>query len=121
MPRGTPRRVTEEAARRGELVAVTVRLERGALEDLRALCRHHYGDRSRSEVIRRAVSLLLAREAVQVLRAHDIDRRRAERAAEEERAIVFARADRDREQAEASLSSALAIANSEREPAGGVG
>lgn len=110
MPVGTPKRVSDEFARRGELVAVTVRLERGVLEDLAVLCRHHYGDRSRSEVIRRAVALLLAREAAQVIRGHDVERRRAEREAEEARAIAFSREQIDAERASATLSEALEIA-----------
>ena len=108
MPQGVPARVSEEFERRGELVRVTVLLERGALEDLQALCSHHYGRQSRSDVVRRAVRALLAREAAQVLRARDIDRRRAERAEEEARAIAVARADRDRDRETATLADALA-------------
>jgi Arc/MetJ-type ribon-helix-helix transcriptional regulator len=104
--------VSEEFERRGELVAVTARLERGALEDLEVLCRHHYGEVSRSEVIRLAVRLLLAREAGQVVRGHEIERRHAEKAAEESRALNLARAQRDQEQAEATLAGALEVAKS---------
>lgn len=110
MPRGTPRRVTDEHQRRGELVRVVLRLERGAVEDLEVLCRHHYGDRSRSAAVRRAVEWLLAREAAQVVRAHELDRRRAEREAEEARAIALSRARRDEERAAATLDGALTIA-----------
>ena len=121
MPAGTPNRVTDEFARRGELVRVTVLVERGVVEDLEVLCRHHYGGESRSAVIRRALRLLVAREAAQVVRAHEIERRRAERAAEEERAIALARTERDAQRAQATLSGALAIAASHIQPTGGVG
>jgi hypothetical protein len=120
MPRGIPRRVTAEFARRGELRSVTVSLEVGALEDLEALCRHHYGDGNRSQVVRRAVTLLLAREAAQVVRAHEIDRRHAEREAEEARAIAIAREQRDQEQELATVKEAVAIAR-RLKPTGGVG
>ncbi len=110
MALGTPSRVTAEFERRSELVAVTVRLERGSVEDLQALCLHHYGHQNRSEVVRLAVRLLLAREAAQVIRSHDIERHRAERAAEEARALAVAREHRDQERAEATLEGALAIA-----------
>jgi Arc/MetJ-type ribon-helix-helix transcriptional regulator len=105
-------RAQTEFDRRGELVSVTVWLERGALEDLTVLCRHHYGEVSRSEVVRLAVRLLLAREAVQVVRGRDIDRRRAERAVEEARALNVARARRDQERTEATLAAALEVARS---------
>jgi hypothetical protein len=110
MPTGVPRRVTEEHARRGELVRVVVLLERGALEDLEVLCRHHYGAETRSAVVRRAVGLLLAREALQVVRGHDVDRRRAERAAEEARALVVSRELRDEQRAAATVEGALRVA-----------
>jgi metal-responsive CopG/Arc/MetJ family transcriptional regulator len=110
MPVGTPRRVSDEFGRRGELVRVTVWLQRGALEDLEVLCRYHYGDRRRSEVVRRAVTALLAREAVQVMRGHEVERRRAERAAEEARAVAVAREDRDVVDQEHELEQALSIA-----------
>jgi Arc/MetJ-type ribon-helix-helix transcriptional regulator len=115
-----PRRVTEEARRRSEPVSVTVLLERGSLEDLDVLCRHHYGDASRSDVVRRAVSTLLAREAAQVIRGHEIDRRHAEKAAEEARAIALAREERDQEQQQTTLAGALAI-SALRNPTGGDG
>jgi hypothetical protein len=115
MPAGTPKRVTDEFERRGELVRVTVRLERGVLEDLQVLCRHHYGDRTRAAVVRRAVGLLLAREAVQVARGYAIERRRAEKSAEEARAIAIAREDRDQEQGAATLAGALRIAGLKRD------
>jgi hypothetical protein len=120
MPTGTPQRVTDEFERRGELVRVTVSLERGALEDLEALCRHHYGAGNRSETVRRAIALLLAREAAQVVRARSIERRHAERAAEQERALLLARDERDRDQTQATLSDALGIAKRNEHPPRGV-
>jgi len=120
VPRGTPRRVAEEFHRRGELVRVTLHLERGTLEDLEVLSRHHYGCASRSEVIRRAVTLMLAREAVQVIRGHGIDRSRAEKAAEEARELAFSAEQRDRQDAAVTLTGALDIAK-HVDPLGDVG
>lgn len=110
MPTGVPKAVIAEFERRGQSVRVTVVLERGVLEDLDALCRHHYGDATRSEVVRRALRLLLAREAAQVMRGHSIDRRRAEKAAEEARALAAAREERDRERESVTLAAALTVA-----------
>jgi metal-responsive CopG/Arc/MetJ family transcriptional regulator len=110
MPRGTPRRVTVEFDRRGELVRVSVLLERGALEDLQALLSARHGQQSRSQAIREAVRLLLAREALQVLRGRAINRRRAQRAAVDARAAAQSREHRDQEDVQRLIEAALRVA-----------
>ena len=112
MPVGVPNRVTREFERRSEPVRVTVVLDRGAIEDLEVLCRHrHGGTVSRSWVVRRAVGMLLAREAEQVIRGREVDRRRERRLAEERRAVRLARAATDQRAVAVTRKKALAIAH----------
>lgn len=118
MPRGLPRRASEEAARRSQLVRVSVRLELGALEDLELLMRYRHPGLSRAAVIREAVTWLRAREAASLVRYRDVDDRRRRRAREEARALALSRQERDQGDAADRLAAALAIA---RGPTKGVG
>ena len=89
---------------------VSVMLERGVIEDLQALLAVRHGRQSRSEVVRRAVQLLLAREALQVIRGHAIDRLRAQREADEQRALSRTREQREQEDEVRLIQAALRIA-----------
>jgi len=93
-----------------ERVRVVLLLDRDALADLDLMIRYRLGPRSRSELVREAISWWRAKNAAWIIRAHAIDERRARLAAEEERAILVARADRDREAAQITLEDARRIA-----------
>jgi hypothetical protein len=118
MPKGTPRRVTQEHERRGELVRVTVQLERGALEDLEVIVRARRRGLTRSAVVAEAVGWLLAREAGALVRERAVEQRRARREHEAARAAAQSREDCDEEDRLATVSKALELAT---EATGAVG
>ncbi|WP_249009663.1 hypothetical protein [Conexibacter sp. DBS9H8] len=88
---------------------MVVYLELGALEDLELLVRDRDPHASRSEIVRQAVSWLRARRAEDLVRLRAVQQRRAAQAAEDARALMLSRQDRDRAQAEDTLTAALAI------------
>lgn len=109
-PRGTPKRVVDEAARRSERVRVVVWLERGQIEDLQVILSVRRGRVTRSAVVREAVGWLLAREANSLVRHRQVAARRRQREAEEARAVRLSRAEREDVEAERVRELALEIA-----------
>jgi hypothetical protein len=91
-----------------EFVRVTVVLERSAVEDLEVMVRYRHRGATRSDVVRHAVMWLRAKEAVWLLRIKASEERAARLAEEERRRLAFDRAERDRQQVEASVSDAVA-------------
>lgn len=119
MATGTPRRVSAEFDRRGELVAVRVWLERGQLEDLELLLRHRGRARTKSAAVREAVAWLLAREAATLVRWRDWEERQRVKEAEERWAIETSREERRRHEEAAMVEEARQIVERHK-PTGGV-
>jgi hypothetical protein len=108
--RGPNADAQQEFERRGELVRSVLWLRRGQIEDLELLVRHRQPGATRSEVVRGAVTWLLAREAMALIRARGIDARKAEVARLEAEALAVSRQEREARDQEHELENALAIA-----------
>jgi len=93
----------------GDLVRVHLVLKREALEDLERLVRYRHGGRSRSEVVREAISWLRAKEAAWLLRARRQEELQAKALAELEAARGMGAIERQRLREEEALSAALRI------------
>ena len=116
MPKGTPRRITEESGRRNETVKVLVTLYRGQLEDLELIGRYRHGERARSLIVREAVSWMLAREAMSLVRYRDCEERRRQKEAEEARALIISSTERERQKLQDILAEARRIASRQPSP-----
>ncbi len=119
--RAPNREAQQEFDRREEWVRAVVVLRRGQIEDLELLVRHRNPKANRSQIVRDAVGWLLAREAMQLIRARDIESRQAEREAREAEAIAYSRREREARDQERELSLARAIVKAASNPPGGVG
>jgi hypothetical protein len=106
MPRGYPKKFE---LRDEPLVRVVVYVEPHALEQLQLLVRYRFGPRSRSAIVRQAITSELARHAAMIIRYRRRQEREQREAAELQRATelsVEERVERDRG---VTVSDALAI------------
>jgi hypothetical protein len=97
-----------------ELVRVTLRLDRRALDDLAVLLEHRHSPKSRSAVVREAITWLRAREAASIVQLRGIESRKAEAAQREAEAVGYSRQERDERDQEHELDAALEIAKTTR-------
>jgi len=106
---GLPLAVRRDYVRRGQLVRVEVELELGSVEQLQQLLEYRHGEKTLDEVVREAVTWLLAREARSIVELQGIQARRAEAVRRENEAIAHTRAERDVVDQEHVLEQALSI------------
>lgn len=111
MPQGIPTTVTTKIRHRSEVVKVLITLDRGQLEDLELIGQYRHGQRSRSVLVREAVSWMLAREAMSLVRYRDAERKRREREALDAQALILSSTERERRQLQSTLAEARRIAS----------